>query len=314
MSQLLTFVNALPSTITQGLIWGILAIGVYITYKVLDVADLTIDGTLSTGGAVLVVAVRSGVPIWVALIMAFAAGCLAGLVTGVLHTGLGIPVILASILTQLSLYSINVQILSGSNLALSSRNFDLWVSSGQIVKSLVVTSAFIAALIIVLYWFFGTEYGMTLRATGCNPNMSRAQSISTNKAKIIGLVLSNGIVGIAGGLLSQFEGNADVNKGRGAIVIGLAAVIIGEVLGSIIFRKHFNFILKLLFTGFGAVLYFIVIRVALTIGLPSHWTKALSACVVAIFLGIPYLRSASKSSFRKAGKRSLAAIDKKEGV
>ena len=304
MNYLLTFVNALPGDITQGLIWGILAIGVYITYKVLDIADLTIDGTLATGGAVLVMLVRAGMPVGIALVCSFIAGCAAGLITGMLHTALGIPAILAGILTQLALYSINVRILGGANQALSSRNYDLMLTSGDILPSLMVVGVFIALLIAVLYWFFGTEYGFTLRATGCNPNMARAQGINTNKAKVIGLILSNGIVGLAGGLLSQFEGNADVNKGRGAIVIGLAAVIIGEVLGEVIFRKRFNFVLRLLFTGIGAIIYFVVIRIVLTLPFTeSSDTKLFSAIVVAIFLAVPYLRRASKTSFRKAAKK-----------
>lgn len=314
MTQIQTFINALPGDMTQGLIWGLLAIGVYITYKVIDVADLTVDGTLAFGGAVLVVLVRAGCPVGIALVGSFVAGCLAGLVTGLLHTGLGIPAILAGILTQISLYSVNVQVLGGANLALSSRNFKLMISSGQIIPSLIVVIVFNAAIIAALYWFFGTEYGMTLRSTGCNRNMSRAQGINTKSATVVALVLSNGIVGVAGGLLSQFEGNADVNKGRGAIVIGLAAVIIGEVLGEIIFRKKFNFVLKLAFTALGAIIYFVVMRIVLVMGLPSHWTKALSAVIVALFLGIPFLQNAAKSSFRRAGKNSRATQDDKEAA
>lgn len=305
MSYLQTFINAFPGDMAQGLIWGILAIGVYITYKVLDVADLTIDGTLATGGAVLVVLVRAGVPLGIALVGAFAAGCLAGFATGMLHTALGIPAILAGILTQIALYSINMRILGGANMALNSRNYNLMVSSGSIPQSLAVIVVFLAVLIAGLYWFFGTEYGFTLRATGCNPNMARAQGISTNKSKVIGLVLSNGIVGLAGGLLTQFEGNADVNKGRGAIVIGLAAVIIGEVLGEIIFRKRFNFVLRLAFTALGAVIYFVVIRIALVLPfVETSDTKLISAIIVAIFLAVPYLRKQARTSFRKAARQT----------
>ncbi|MGN0700007.1 MAG: ABC transporter permease [Oscillospiraceae bacterium] len=313
MAQIQTFINALPGDITQGLIWGLLAIGVYITYKVIDVADLTVDGTLAFGGAVLVVLVRAGIPVGVAMVCAFVAGCFAGLCTGLLHTMLGIPAILAGILTQISLYSINVAVLGGANLALSSRNYSLLVSSGRIFPSLAVVLVFNALIIAALYWFFGTEYGMTLRATGCNRNMSRAQGINTKKSTVIALILSNGLVGVAGGLLSQFEGNADVNKGRGAIVIGLAAVIIGEVLGEIAFRKHFNFVLRLSFTALGAIIYFVVMRIVLVMGLPSHWTKALSAVIVALFLGVPYLRNAALTSFRKAEKSSAAALNNTEG-
>ena len=312
MAQIQTFINALPGDITQGLIWGLLAIGVYITYKVIDVADLTVDGTLAFGGAVLVVLVRAGIPVGVAMVCAFVAGCFAGLCTGLLHTMLGIPAILAGILTQISLYSINVAVLGGANLALSSRNYSL-VSSGRIFPSLAVVLVFNALIIAALYWFFGTEYGMTLRATGCNRNMSRAQGINTKKSTVIALILSNGLVGVAGGLLSQFEGNADVNKGRDAIVIGLAAVIIGEVLGEIAFRKHFNFVLRLSFTALGAIIYFVVMRIVLVMGLPSHWTKALSAVIVALFLGVPYLRNAALTSFRKAEKSSAAALNNTEG-
>ena len=313
MAQIQTFINALPGDITQGLIWGLLAIGVYITYKVIDVADLTVDGTLAFGGAVLVVLVRAGIPVGVAMVCAFVAGCFAGLCTGLLHTMLGIPAILAGILTQISLYSINVAVLGGANLALSSRNYSLLVSSGRIFPSLAVVLVFNALIIAALYWFYGTEYGMTLRATGCNRNMSRAQGINTKKSTVIALILSNGLVGVAGGLLSQFEGNADVNKGRGAIVIGLAAVIIGEVLGEIAFRKHFNFVLRLSFTALGAIIYFVVMRIVLVMGLPSHWTKALSAVIVALFLGVPYLRNAALTSFRKAEKSSAAALNNTEG-
>ena len=247
------------------------------------------------------------------MVCAFVAGCFAGLCTGLLHTMLGIPAILAGILTQISLYSINVAVLGGANLALSSRNYSLLVSSGRIFPSLAVVLVFNALIIAALYWFFGTEYGMTLRATGCNRNMSRAQGINTKKSTVIALILSNGLVGVAGGLLSQFEGNADVNKGRGAIVIGLAAVIIGEVLGEIAFKKHFNFVLRLSFTALGAIIYFVVMRIVLVMGLPSHWTKALSAVIVALFLGVPYLRNAALTSFRKAEKSSAAALNNTEG-
>jgi putative ABC transport system permease protein len=313
MSQITTFINAFPGDVTQGLIWGILAIGVYITYKVLDVADLTVDGTLSTGGAVLVVLIKAGCPAGVALVGSFAAGCLAGLVTGTLHTTLGIPAILAGILTQLALYSINVDIMDGANLALSSRNYSLMITSGDIPVALITVGIFVVGIICALYWFFGTEYGFTLRATGCNPNMARAQGISTNKSKVIGLILSNGLVGLAGGLLSQFEGNADVNKGRGAIVIGLAAVIIGEVLGEVIFRKRFNFILRLTFTAIGAIIYFVVIRIVLTLGLPSQNTKLFSAIVVAVFLAVPYLQKSYKNSFRKAAKNGVSEQSEQKG-
>ena len=228
---MLNFLQSLPSPIAQGMIWGIMAIGVYITYKILDLADLTVDGTLGTGGAVLVILTTvNGMNIYLALFIAFLAGCLAGLATGILHTKFGIPAILAGILTQLALYSINLRIMMGkANTTISWRNNDLIVSSNmlQIGRTILVAALFVAVIIAVLYWFFGTEIGHSIRATGSNQNMARANGINTDSRKIIGLVISNGLVAIAGGLLAQFSGSADINMGRGAIVIGLAAVIIG---------------------------------------------------------------------------------------
>ncbi len=252
---MLEFIQSLPSPIAQGMIWGIMAIGVYITFKILDLADLTVDGTLGTGGAVLVVlTTQYNVNIYVALIVAFVAGCLAGLITGVLHTKFGIPAILAGILTQLALYSVNLGIMGGrANTTISWRNYDLIVSSktDQLGFTILKCLAFIAVIIALLYWFFGTELGHSIRATGCNQNMARSNGINTDTRKIMGLVLSNGIVAVSGGLLSQFSGSADINMGRGAIVIGLAAVIIGEV----IFGKLFNnFALRLFGVVIGGII------------------------------------------------------------
>lgn len=300
---MLSFIQSLPSPIAQGMIWGIMAIGVFITYKVLDLADLTVDGTLATGGAVLVVLTTSGVNIWISLIIAFVAGCLAGFVTGILHTKFGIPAILAGILTQLALYSLNLRIMDArSNVPINWRAFDLIVSSRTDVlpKTIVVCLIFIAVIIAALYWFFGTELGHSLRATGCNQAMARANGINTNSRKIIGLVLSNGIVALAGGLLAQFSGAADVNMGRGAIVIGLAAVIIGEVIFGKIFK---NFALKLVGVVIGGIIYYIVIAIVLKLGLNANDLKLLSACVVALFLGIPYWKS--KISPKKASKKEM---------
>ena len=289
---MLEFLQSLPSPIAQGMIWGIMAIGVYITYKILDFADLTVDGSLGTGGAVLVVLTTvKGVNIYVALIIAFLAGCLAGLATGLLHTKFGIPAILSGILTQLALYSINLGIMGGrANTTISWRNFDLIVSSKTdqlgftILKCLIIVGVIIA----VLYWFFGTELGCSIRATGSNPNMARAQGINTNYNKIIGLVISNGIVALSGGLLAQFSGSADINMGRGAIVIGLAAVIIGEV----IFGKLFaSFVLRLMSAVIGGIIYYIVIAIVLKLGLNANNLKLFSAVFVAIFLAIPYWKS-----------------------
>lgn len=288
---MLNFLSSLPTPVAQGMIWGVMAIGVYITYKVLDLADLTVDGSFATGGAVLVALTINGVNLYLAMVIAFIAGCIAGLITGILHTKFGIPAILSGILTQLALYSINLRIMSGrANQALSWRNYDLLVSSRAdvIYETIIVCTVFIVLLIAVLYWFFGTELGHSIRSTGCNPAMSRANGINTNTCKVLGLVLSNGIVALSGALLSQFQGSADINMGKGAIVIGLAAVIIGEVVFSRIFR---NFALRLLSVVFGAIIYYIVITIVLKLGLSTDDLKLFSALVVSLFLGIPYWKN-----------------------
>ena len=300
--NVLSLFRAMPGSVAQGLIWGIMALGVYITLKIINFADLTVDGTLGTGGAVAVMLILNGFPPSVALIFAFAAGMLAGLVTGILHTGLGIPDILSGILTQIALYSVNMNIMGRSNQAVSVDKYNLVVSLRYIPAAIVTTILFLVVIIGVLYWYFGTEQGFTIRATGCNPNMSRAQGINTNFAKVLALVISNGLVGLAGGLYAQYQGNSDVNMGRGAIVIGLAAVIIGEVLGEAIFGKRLNFIGRLAFVAIGAIIYYVVIAFVLWLGLPSEDMKLFSAIVVAIFLAIPYLRGKSKTSFKRAAK------------
>ena len=294
---------ALPGSVAQGLIWGIMAIGVYITFKILDFADLTVDGTLGTGGAVAVVLIINGCPVPLALVIAFFAGCAAGLVTGLLNTVLGIPPILAGILTQLALYSVNLDIMGQANTAINVDKYPLVVSLRYIPETIIKGAIFVIIIIGILYWFFGTEYGFTIRATGCNSNMSRAQGINTKKSTVIALILSNGLVGLSGGLLAQYQGNSDVNMGRGAIVIGLAAVIIGEVLGELILGKHLNFIGRLAFTTVGAIIYYIVIQVVLWLGLSTQNTKLFSAIVVAVFLAVPYLRKSAKNSYRRAAKK-----------
>jgi putative ABC transport system permease protein len=295
--------RALPGNVSQGLIWGIMSIGVYITYKILNFADLTVDGTLGTGGAVAVMMILAGYSPVVAVIMAFLAGMMAGFITGVLHTVFGIPDILAGILTQIALYSINLNITGGkANQAVSVDQFPLIVSLRYISKTIIVTGLITIAIIAILYWFFGTEMGFTIRATGCNPNMSRAQGINTSVAKVIALVFSNGLVGFAGGILAQYQGNCDVNMGRGAIVIGLASVIIGEVLGEAIFGQKLNFCGRLLFVSVGSIIYYIVISFVCWLGLPSIDMKLFSAIVVAVFLAVPYLKAKSKNSYRKAAK------------
>lgn len=317
LTKLSTFGNSLPGDITQGLIWGIMAIGVFITYKILDFADLTVDGTLGLGGVTAVVLITNGVPVPVAMLIAFLAGCAAGLVTALLNTMLGIPGILSGILTQLALYSIYLDINGKANAPISVDKFPLVISSRyvtagndpiDIIRTVGTGLLFVVLIIAALYWFFGTEYGMSIRATGCNSAMSKAEGINTKRTTIIALVLSNGFVGLSGALLAQYQGFADVNMGRGAIVIGLAAVIIGMVLGEVILRKHFNFIGKLSFTAIGAIVYFVVLRIVMLIGLSTDNTKLFSAIIVALFLAVPYLQKTSKTSFRKAGKRSLAAV------
>ena len=282
-----SFLNALPGAIGQGLIWGIMAVGVYITFRVLDFADLTVDGTLATGGAVLVVTMYAGVNVYLALLIAFLAGCVTGLATGLLHTRFGIPPILAGILTQLALYSVNLRILGKSNQPLSVYKYHLIASMTNIGKAIAVVAVIAACLIGVLYWFFGTELGASIRATGCNMSMAKANGINTNRTKIMALVLSNGIVALAGGLLTQYQGFADINMGRGAIVIGLAAVIIGEVIFGKIFR---NFALRLVSVVIGGILYYIVMQFVISLGLNTDDLKLLTAAIVALFLGIPYIR------------------------
>lgn len=301
--DIMALVRALPGAVSQGLIWGIMAIGVYLTFKILDFADLTVDGTMATGGAVTVMMILAGYSPVVAVICAFVAGMLAGLITGILHTVFGIPDILAGILSQLALYSVNLNITGGkANQAVGVDQYPLIVSLRYVPKAIWTTIIIIVIIVAVLYWFFGTELGFTIRATGCNPNMSRAQGINTSVAKVIALAFSNGLVGFSGGMLAQYQGNCDVNMGRGAIVIGLASVIIGEVLGEAIFRTHLNFSGRLFMVAIGSIIYYMVITFVLWMGLPSIDMKMFSALVVAIFLAVPYLRSSWRNSYRKAAK------------
>ena len=289
-----SLLNAAPGAIAQGMLWGIMAIGVYITYRILDVADLTVDGSLATGGAACIMLMRSGCNPWIALLCAFLVGMLAGMVTGLLHTRCGIPAILAGILTQLALYSVNLRIMgSKSNQPISVDKYNLVVSQ-RFVKELSARNPLIpavvtlAVLIGILYWFFGTEYGSGLRATGANRRMASAQGIDTRVTVTVGLMLSNGLVALSGALLAQYQGAVDVNMGRGAIVIGLAAVIIGEVLLGRVFR---NFALKLLSVVIGAVIYYVVIQIVLQLGLNTNDLKLLTALVVALFLAVPYWKT-----------------------
>ena len=301
LSQLL---NALPGAVSQGMIWGIMAIGVYLTYRILDIADLTVDGSFATGGAVGVMCILSGWNLWASVLMAFIAGILTGFMTGFFHIFMGIPAILAGILSQLGLYSINLKIMGKSNQSVNVNNTDLlislrWVKEWALHNPLITVGIIILVLIGILYWFFGTEMGCAIRSTGANINMSRAQGINTNFNKILGLMLSNGLVALSGALLAQYQGFADVNMGRGAIVIGLAAVIIGEA----VFGRSFkNFALKLLAVGCGSFIYYIVVQAVITMGLDANLLTLLSALIVAIFLAIPFWKSKLMSGRAVVGK------------
>ena len=280
--------SALPGAVAQGLIWGVMAIGVYITYKILNIPDMTVDGSIVTGMAVCAVLMIAGWNVWLAMLMATLAGMLAGLVTAVFHTLMGIPAILAGILTQLILWSVNLKIMGSANLNLSARTYKVLLTQMLKTKSLLIIIPFAIVLVGLLYWFFGTEIGRAFRATGCNPDMSRAQGINTRMMTILGLVLSNGIVALAGALLCQFQGYSDINSGRGAIVVGLAAIIIGEALFSRIAR---NFAVRLLTVIIGGIIYYLVYQIVIFLGLDADLLKMLSAIVVALFLAVPYWQS-----------------------
>lgn len=313
IARLANLPGALPGACAQGLIWGIMAIGVYLTYRILDVADLTVDGSFGTGGAVCVMCLLSGMNVWAALFIALLAGLATGLVTGLLHTFMGIPAILAGILTQLALYSINLKIMGKANQSINVDKYDLlislrWVKELALHNPIIMVILVSAVVIGVLYWFFGTELGCGIRATGSNPAMSRAQGINTSFNVVLGLAVSNGLVALSGALLSQYQGFADVSMGRGAIVIGLAAVIIGEALFSRIFH---NFALKLVSVSLGAIIYYIVIQLVLTLGFDANLLKLLSASVVAVFLAVPYWKSKyfAKPAAKKAQKEDAKMLE-----
>ena len=302
--SLLKLLKNVPGGVAQGLIWGLMALGIYITFRLLDVADLTVDGSFTTGGACTVMLILAGWPAWAALLVALIAGLLAGFCTGMLHTKLGIPAILSGILTQFALYSVNLHIMGmAANKAVSVDKFNLILSSRNI-PSAILTGLIIAAVLVALaYWYFGTEQGSALRSTGNNPAMSRALGINIDNMKVLGLSLSNGVVALAGGLMAQYQGFADINMGRGAIVIGLAAVIIGEVLGRAILGKHLNFLGTLSFTVLGGVLYYIVVVIVLWLKLNSNDLKLFTAIIVAVFLAVPHFRDRAQNSFRKNKKK-----------
>ncbi len=314
MERLLNFGNSLPGVLSLGLIWGIMAIGLYITYKILELSDLTVDGSFCTGGAVCIVMMATGYPTWLAMVCAFIAGMVAGSVTGLLHTVCKIPAILAGILTQLGLWTVNMIIMGlktgelVSTLTIPSRTSKPLVSAMFLTKALdgtkpfylyppLVLVIFTALIIGILYWFFGTERGASIRATGANEHMARAQGINTNGNKMIGLMLANGLVALSGALFAQYNGNAEINMGRGAIVIGLAAIIIGTVLFGRLFK---NFALKLAAVSFGAIIYYVVIQAVLTLlKVDSQYLKLMSAAIVAIFLTVPNLKSGRPKKHKK---------------
>ena len=292
--------NALPSAISLGLIWGIMAIGLYITNKILDISDLTVDGSIVTGAAVCTMLMMDGTDPWVAMLVSMIAGALCGLVTGFLHTVFEIPAILAGILTQLALWSVNLKILGQANRPLSARNYPVIITQMESKNAIFMLVIIAVAIIALLYWFFGTELGCSIRATGCNLNMSRAQGINTSVNKVIGLMISNAFVALAGALLTQYQGYCDINMGRGAIVIGLAAIVIGDVLFSKIAR---NFAVRLCGVLAGGVIYYVVYQVIVFIGLDPDLLKMLSAVVVAIFLGVPNIKN---KLFAKLNRRKNA--------
>ena len=302
--QIMSLITALPGAAAQGLIWG-MPHSHENDDSILDIADLTVDGTLCTGGAVCIMMMLSGHNVWVSMLVATGAGLLAGLATGIFHTFMGIPAILAGILTQLSLYSVNLKIMGKANQAINVDKFNLLVSLRRVKgvaltqNTLFIVAIMIIILIAVLYWFFGTELGCSLRATGCNPSMSRAQGINTDRNKVLGLMLSNGLVALSGALLTQYQGFADINMGRGSIVIGLAAVIIGEAIFSRIFR---NFALKLLSVVFGSILYYLVLQIVIWMGIDTDLLKMLSALVVAFFLAFPYWKGKYFTKAKQGGK------------
>ena len=300
--------KSVPGGVAQGLVWGLMALGVYITFRILDAADLTVDGSFTLGGAVAVMLILGGWPAWAAVLIAVAAGMLAGFVTGVLHVKLGIPVILAGILTQFSLYSINLHVMGmAANKALSVDKYELLLSSRAIPSAILTSLAIAFVLVSVFYWYFVTERGCAIRCTGNNPALARALGINIGLMKIIALSLSNGLVALSGALMSQFQGFADINMGRGAIVIGLAAVIIGEAVGRGLLGKRLNFYGRMSFAVLGGVMYYLVVVVVLWLRLNSNDLKLITAIIVALFLAVPYLREKRKVSFRRGGKEGAAS-------
>ena len=311
----MSFLNALPGAIAEGLIWGLMAIGVYISYKILDIADLTVDGSICTGGCVCAVLIANGVPVWLSVLIAFIAGAVTGIVTGLLHTALGIPSILSGILTQLILYSVNLSILGSKSLiAIDPRSNNLLLHMSDNPRSILSAAIIIAIVIIGLWLFFYTEVGLTLKSTGDNPDMSRAQGINVNRNKVIGLAISNGIVALSGALLAQYKGSANINDGRGAIVIGLAAIFIGL---SVSTKIKPNFVVSLIGVIGGGVVYYIIYNFVVLLGLKTDYLKMLSAIIVALFLAVPYLKGEyfkKKKSIREQSAVSDCGTDEGGGA
>lgn len=319
MEFLTLMLNSMPATMAEGLFYGIFALGVYLTYKILDVADLTVDGSIVTGCAVTAVCILYGMDPLLAVFVAFIAGMLAGALTGFFHTVLGIPALLSGILSQFSLYTINMIIMGLKDIGsaiipmaptanISVSKYDLIVSSRYKTEAMIVGLIFVVAIIAIMYWFFGTELGCSLRATGANSKMARAQGINTNMTTMLGLMISNGLVALAGGLLAQYTGGALLTFGAGAIVIGLAAVIIGDVLCSAIFKKGANFAVKLAFVVIGSIIYSLIKRVVININLDANFLKLVSAVIVAIFLAVPHFREMHNNKKRiKGGKKDVRA-------
>lgn len=304
----INLIKSFPGGVAQGLIWGVMALGVYITFRILNIADLTVDGSFTTGGAVTVMLILAGWPAWAAVLAAILAGIVAGLCTGILHTRLGIPAILAGILTQFALYSVNLHIMGmAANKSVNPDQYPVFITLRHVPQAILIGILLTAVLITVMYWYFGTETGSAIRATGSNPAMSRALGININTMKVWGLALSNGFVALSGGIMAQYQGFSDINMGRGAIVIGLAAVIIGEVLCDALFRKGHSFYVRLGFLILGGVIYYIFMTTILWLKLNSNDLKLFTAVIVAIFLAVPYLQAQSKSSFKLAGKRKKTA-------
>ena len=303
-----SLLSALPGCLAQGIIWGIMALGLYITFRLLEFADLTVDGSFAAGGAVTVILILNGCPAFLAILAAVAVGVLTGLCTGFLHTRLGIAPILSGILTQIGLYSINLHILGNkANQAVNVDKYRLLLSLRHPAAAILTAFLFAGVLVAVFYWFFGTELGSAIRATGSNHRMVLAQGIDIRKMKVLALALSNGIVALSGGLMAQYQGFADVNMGRGAIVIGLAAVIIGEVLRNVLFKDSQNFAVRLIFVIVGGIIYYVVMGVALWLRLPTNDLKLFTAIIVAVFLAIPFFRQKGYRSRKKTDTKEVAA-------